>query len=281
MYDIAVIGSGPAGLSAAITIGMRNLSSVVISPPSQSGWLNKTKEISNYPGMPNISGQAMLSVFKEQAAALGAKTHSGLVRQILPHNGAFMLLVENELIEARAVILAMGAARPKLLAGEEDLVGNGVSYCATCDGMLYRGKKIALLSADIHGVQEANFLMGLTASVSYYTLKKHETTALDNRIIQLSATPSALKKENNEVFVDDLPYDGVFIIRPAVSLTQLMHGLALEEGFIPVNRRMETNLPGVYAAGDCTGQPLQIAKAVGEGNIAAICACEYLQSGRK
>ena len=277
MYDVAVIGAGPAGLSAAITLRMRNISCVVVSPKAKSGWLYKANEILNYPGMPKIGGEKLLHAFSEQALSLGAEVHSGLVRQILFSGGAFMLLADDHIIEAKALILAMGAARPKLLDGEEALVGNGVSYCATCDGMLYRGKKIAVLSAYAHGVEEANFLATLANELDYYPLQKHELSGLDPRAAVIPTIPQKLKKENGKIDVESIPYDGCFILRPAVSLTQLLQGLTLAEGFIPVNRRMETNLPGVYAAGDCTGQPLQIAKAVGEGNVAAICAAEYLQ----
>lgn len=277
MYDIAIIGSGPAGLSAAITARMRNASCVVISPKEQGGWLHKAHQIANYPGLPQTSGRALLDTFTAQAQELGTKLHAGLVRQILKNGSMFMLLVDNEILEAKTVILAMGASRPKLLKGEEDLVGTGVSYCVTCDGMFYRGKEVALLSAGEQGVHESAFLVSLASSVTYYSLKTHGLAALDERIHVSTEKPAALKREDGKIFVNETPYDGVFIIRPAVALTQLMPGLKTEGAFISVNRLMETNMPGVYAAGDCAGQPLQIAKAVGEGNIAAITASDHLQ----
>lgn len=278
MYDVAIVGSGPAGYSAAITARMRNASCVVIAPGEQSGWLYKAHQVLNYPGLPGTSGKLLLDTFGRQAIDLGATLSFGLVRQILYNSGLFMLLVDNNIIEAKTVILAMGAKRPKLLEGEESLVGNGVSYCATCDGMFYRNKAIAVIGMAEQGVHEANFLMTLTGSLNYYPLAKHDMSALDGRIRVMDETPNALKKADGMVYVNDSPYDGVFIIRPAVALSQLLPNLAVEGPFIPVNRLMETNLPGVYAAGDCTGQPLQVAKAVGEGNIAAISACEYIMA---
>lgn len=276
MIDIAIVGNGPAGLSAAITARMRNASCVVIAPKDQTGWLYQTQEIGNYPGLPKTSGKTLLDAFTSQAVEMGASLLFGLVRQIMYASGHYVLLVDNEIIEAKTVILAMGAKRPTLLDGEEALVGNGVSYCATCDGMLYKNKHIAILSAGVAGVHETAFLATLTSSIDYYVLKKHDYSQLPPSVHIKNNLPRFLKKIDNSIYVNEDAYDGVFIIRPAVALSQLLKNLKTESAFIRVDRRMQTNLPGVYAAGDCTGTPLQIAKAVGEGNVAAISACEFL-----
>ncbi len=280
MLDIAIIGKGPAGWSCAMTARMRGLSATVIAPQNDTGWLRTAERIDNYPGMPQISGKAMLDCFREQALAMGAEEKHGLVRQIMPMKDRFMLLVENDVMEAGAVVLAMGAARPKLLPGEEENLGRGISYCATCDGMFYRGKRIAVLSASLQGVEESRFLAGLVGSMDYYSLKPHnleELPALANR--KDTKPLSVSRDENGLVLTTDQGeegYDGIFIFRAAMPLNMLLADLKTEGSFIPVDREMQTNVPGVFAAGDCTGQPLQIAKAVGEGNIAAISAAAYL-----
>ncbi len=280
MYDIAIIGNGPAGLSCAITARMRGLSTLVVGPQNSTSWLARAERIDNYPGMPQVAGGLLLKTFAQQARDLGAEEKPGLVRQVLAGDGSFMLLVENEVCEAKTVLLAMGAARPSLLAGEEALVGMGVSYCATCDGHFYRGKRIAVLSATAEGAEETHFLAGLAAEVDYYPLKKHEPEGLPANVTYVAETPQALAKTPEGVTVTTKQqtrvYDGVFIFRNAVSLSMLLSELAVQGSFIPVDRGMRTNVPGVYAAGDCTGKPLQVAKAAGEGNIAAITAAEYL-----
>jgi thioredoxin reductase (NADPH) len=181
-------------------------------------------------------------------------------------------------VEAKAVVLAIGAARPQLLAGEEELVGMGVSYCATCDGMLYRGKRIAALSATAEGAEETHFLASVAASVDYYTLKAHDTGDMPAGVTLMAEQPVSLARGPEGITLATKQgahvYDGVFIFRSAVALGMLLSDLATEGSFIPVDRGMRTNVPGVYAAGDVTGKPLQIAKAVGEGNIAAISAAE-------
>jgi len=280
MYDIAIIGKGPAGWSCAITARMRGLSVLVIAPQNNTSWLARTERIDNYPGLPETSGKTLLDRFEQQAFAMGVAFRAGLVRQILPTDGGFMLLVESDVVEAKTIVLAMGAARPALLSGEEELIGMGVSYCATCDGMLYKGKRIAALSASEEGAEESHFLAGLAGSMDYYLLKPHKTDGLPTNVKVIAAQPQSLARTPEGVTVqtkaETRTYDGVFIFRNAVSLSMLLSDLVTEGSFIPVDRGMRTNIPGVFAAGDCTGKPLQVAKAVGEGNIAAISAAEYI-----
>lgn len=280
MVDIAIIGKGPAGWSCAITARMRGLSAAVIAPRNDTGWLRSAERIDNYPGMPQVSGREMLDAFREQALAMGAEEHHGLVRQIMPTGGHFMLLVENDVMEAGTVVLAMGAARPKLLPGEEEHLGRGVSYCATCDGMFYRGKRIAVLSSSMQGVEESAFLAGLVSGLDYYSLKPHNTDELPEMATRCEEKPKSISRDEGGLVLTtdqcDRHYDGIFIFRAAMPLGMLLSDLKTEGSFIPVDRAMQTNIPGVFAAGDCTGQPLQIAKAVGEGNVAAISAAGFL-----
>lgn len=282
MYDIAIVGKGPAALSCAITARMRGLETLLVGPAKQTSWLARTERIDNYPGMPAVSGAELLDAFTKQALELGAETREGLVRQILPSDTGFMLLVESDVVEAKTILLAMGAARPQLLPGEEDLLGMGVSYCATCDGMLYRGKKLAVLSASEEGAEETLFLEKLASGIDYYSLKKHDTHALPGTVAQADEKPESLERGPEGINVvtpgGKHSYDGVFIFRNAVSLGMLLPDLQTEGSFIPVDRGMHTNVNGVFAAGDCTGKPLQVAKAVGEGNVAAISAAEYIAS---
>ena len=280
MLDLLIIGGGPGGLSCAITARKRNLECAVVAAGDDSGWLAKAEQLDNYPGMPRVSGKELLRVFRAQAEELGAQFVSGVARQIQRIGKTFMTLVGNDILESKAVVLAMGAARPALLPGEEGLLGQGVSWCGTCDGMFYRKKRVAVLSAWNGGVEEAEFLANLAESVDYYVLKPHDLPR-DDRIALRGEKVKSLEKREGQVFVQaadgtEAPYDGVFIFRPAVAPDRMLPGLALDGAFIRVDRRMAASLPLVYACGDCTGQPLQVAKAVGEGNVAAISASEDL-----
>ena len=277
MLDLIIIGSGPAAWSCALTARQRDLSCAVVSAEANAGWLVKADRVDNYPGLPGVSGREMLSIFRQQAEEAGVQAVTGVARQVQPLGDMFMTLVGNDILESKAVVLAMGAARPRLLPGEEELLGQGVSWCGTCDGMFYRGKEVAVLSSWHGGIEEAEFLSRLASRVDYYAMARHDSPGHLNLC---AGTPKSLVKENGRITVTtgegSAQYDGVFIFRPAVSPGQMLPGLALDGAFIPVDRGMRTNLPRVYAAGDCTGQPLQIAKAVGEGNVAAISAAEDL-----
>lgn len=280
MTDIAIIGKGPAGWSCAMTARMRGLSATVIAPLNDTGLLRTAERVDNYPGLPQISGTEMLNVFRKQALELGAEEKNGLVRQIMALDGHFMLLVENDVMEAQTVVLAMGAARPVLLPGEEEQIGSGVSYCATCDGMFYRGKRIAVLSSSMQGVEETKFLASLAGEIEYFSLKRHNTDELPENVKRMDEKPKSIGRDDAGITlttdVQTHCYDGIFVFRAAMPLNMLMAELETEGSYIPVDRQMRTNVPGVFAAGDCTGKPLQVPKAVGEGNIAAIAAAEYI-----
>ena len=275
MYDIAIVGAGPAGYSAAINARKREKSVVIVG--SHTGWLAHAERIDNYPGMPGVSGQQMLDVMRSQALDMDAMALPGVVHQIIPMGDTFALSLGADFIEAKRVILCTGAKQPQLLPGEEALLGRGVSYCGTCDGMLYRGKDVAVIAQSREAVHEANFLAGLCRSVVYFG---DADSALSPAVIVRNERPTAILGESRVTGLaaggEEFLFDGVFIFREAMALSALMPGVEMDGAFIRVNRNMETSLPGVYAAGDCTGLPLQVAKAVGEGCTAALAAAKDL-----
>ena len=184
-----------------------------------------------------------------------------------------MLLADNEVYEADKLLLAIGTVSAKSMPGEERLLGKGVSYCATCDGFLYKGKTIAIVCASKRYEHEIKYLAELADKVYLTALYKDceidlaNVERLSSPIIEVSGesrVKSVLLKDGTSIDVD-----GVFILRNAVAPTTLLKSIEMEGNHIAVNRNMETNILGCFAAGDCTGRPYQIAKAVGEGNIAA------------
>ena len=280
VFDLAILGAGPAGLSCAMTARQRSLSVILLSHPGASDWLARAGRIDNYPGMPGVSGRQMLDVMRAQAAELGAQLREGLVRQVLPMGDSFSVSVGNDFVDARAVCLCMGAKKPRLLPGEEAFIGRGVSYCGTCDGMFYRGRTVAVIAQAKEAVEEANFLAQLCAKVYYLG---SDDTALDARVQRLALRPEEILGDAHVTGLrasdQTLAVDGVLIFRDAVALDQLLPGLESDGPFIRVGRDMRTNLARVYAAGDAAGKPLQIAKAVGEGCVAALSAAADLQGG--
>ena len=275
MWDVVIVGGGPAGLSAAINARQRDRSALVLAGASKKGWLYRAERIDNYPGLYGVSGAGLLETLHSQAQEMRADFREGLVRQIMPSSSSFALALDDDLIEAKRVILATGASQPALLPGEEKLLGRGVSYCATCDGMLYRGKRVGVLGASANAAEEAAFLAGVCREVLYFG---DGGPQLDPRIVRAEGKITAVLGDDRVTGVaaggEDHMLDGLFILRDVMALATLLPGLEHDGPFIRVDRQMRTNITGVFAAGDCTGLPLQIAKAVGEGCIAALSAAE-------
>ena len=276
-YDVIVLGGGPAGLAAAVAVRGRNKSVLVISNPWQDSPLAKAERVDNYLGMPGLTGEEMLEKFHSHALEMGAEVVHGRVISLMEFDG-YMVTVGSEVYMGKTLVLCPGVVRQAKYPGEQEFLGRGVSYCATCDGMLYRGKHVAVVGRSKDAPHEANYLKGLGCRVTY--LSASEPEGLEEGIEVLLARSLEVKGEQTVTGISAdgvfLPCDGVFILREAVASTDLLPALETREGAVVVNRSMATNLPGVFAAGDCTGAPLQIAKAVGEGHIAGLSAADYL-----
>lgn len=279
MLDIAIVGAGPAGLSAAITGVIRNKKVKVFGNPMETSYIYKAEKVKNYIGMPGVTGKEMMERFTSQAKEMGVEIQTSKVIEIFPMGESYMLNVENEFIEAKTVILANGLAKTAVLPGENEFLGRGVSYCATCDGPLYRGKAVVVVGDSKHAEEDANYLAELCEKVYYVPLYK-TIGHLNERIEIKQSKPTQIIGETVvaglELVEESLEVSGIFIIKENIPTSKLLNGLKLEGTAIKVNRMMETNFKGVFAAGDCTGKPFQVAKAVGEGNIAVLQAVSYL-----
>ena len=277
-YDILVLGGGPAGLAAAIAARGRNKSVLVIGRRWQDSPLARAERVDNYPGLPGRSGPELLEEFHRHAEALGAEFVVGKALSLLVWNG-FSVTVGSQVYQGGALILAPGVVRTTKYPGEEEYLGRGVSYCATCDGMLYRNKPVTVVGLAPDAPLEANYLSGLGCQVVY--VSPHRPEGLAEDIPYVKAERLAVRGEQAVTGLEAdgalLPCAGIFILRPALAPTDLLPALEIEEGFIQVDRRMAASVPGVFAAGDCTGGPFQVSKAVGEGHTAALSACEYLE----
>lgn len=279
MFDVAIIGSGPAGISSAINCKIRNKSIVLFGQNELSHKVEISKKINNYPGLPNISGKELNAKMREHLDSMGIEITEERITGIYNMKGKFTLLANRKMFEARSVILCLGAETIKPLPNERELLGRGVSYCATCDGMLYKDKKIAVFCDNADGEEEVEYLSDLASEVYYshkFTSKidKANVTHLESRITAVigDGKVSGIELADGS----NLDVDGVFFIKQAVSADVLLNKLEVQNGSIVVDKSMKTSIDGCFAAGDCTGTPYQIAKAVGEGNIAAHSAVKYL-----
>lgn len=294
--DIAVIGGGPAGCSAAINSCNRGRSVVILSGEYQNSPLYKASVIDNMPGLPGKSGAELLELFHKHAAELGAVYLKGRALVVMPSDfgssktgpqPGFQVAYGSEFLMARTVILATGVAAAAPYPGEDKYLGRGVSYCATCDGMLYRGRDVAVIAKSPDAIEEALHLCKIGCKVTLFVnpgdLKRWNITLPENIFVRvLRAQTFTIEGDDfvTQLVTDNetIPVSGIFILRATIALGSLLTGLALEKNYIVTSKDQSTNIPGVFAAGDCTGKPLQIAKALGEGLLAALSADTYITS---
>ncbi len=279
MYDVAIIGGGPAGVSAAINLKVLGKSFIWFSSQPVSKKAGQAELIKNYPGLPDITGKQFVWTLQNHFEGMNIKLCEEVVTGVYDTGEGFTLLAKDKNYEAKAVILCLGVETVKPIEGEDEFVGKGVSYCATCDGFLYKGKKIAVYCTDKQFEYEVEYLCNL-AQTAYvfpmyrgYEIKSPNAQIILKKLTRLSGDVR-LKKVEYAGGVAEV--DGMFILKGALSPSTLVHGLQVEEGHIAVKRDCSTNIAGVFAAGDCTGRPYQYAKAIGEGNVAAHSAVEYL-----
>jgi len=280
--DIAIIGGGPAGLSAALNGIARGKSVRVFSAPGN--YLERAEKINNYLGMEAVSGKEMMQRFRDQVQSAGVKIEPGRVLSVMPLGERFMVAFNSDVVEARTVILASGAARQKEISGETEFLGRGVSYCATCDGMLYRGKRAIVCGEADDLVAEANFLQQIGVEVTLVSSKQRPKELADGVTFcqdRLLAVRGSRSVEAVDLQQGTIATDAVFILHNSLLPALLLPGLETKKGFIQVSRQQETNIAGVFASGDCCGMPLQIAKAVGEGLVAAQQAAKYIDDQKK
>ena len=283
MYDCIIIGTGVAGISAALTLKARGKSFLLLGSPSLSSKISAAELINNYPGLPAISGDAFRQALSAHLQSSGIEITPAQVTGVYDMGDHFGVLCASSSFEAKTIILATGVEAVKPIEGELEFLGRGVSYCATCDGMLYKGKKIVVVCTSKFMEDEVEYLSSLAAEVTFVPLYKGAEVEGAN-INYINDMPRAIKGDmrvRRVVFGKiEVECDGVFMLKTALAPSALVPGLKSREGHVEVDRQCRTNLSGLFAAGDCTGRPYQYAKAAGEGNVAAHSVCDYL-SGKK
>lgn len=280
LYDIAIVGGGPAGCSAAVTAANRSLSAVLFDTGDFGLALRKSPLVKNYLGLPDQSGAALMDAFTAHMRAAGTAVVPHKVLSIMPGKAGFYLATPGDVYQARSILLCPGAAHGKALDGEEAYLGRGVSYCATCDGYLYKGRTIGVVTNLPSSWEEVEFLAGLAKEVKLWADFPLPEKRPENLQIMEGRPLKILGKEKAEALettVGTADLDGLFLLRETDPLEKLLPGLALNGQFIQVDEKLATSVPGVFAAGDAAGYPWQINKAAGEGQKALLSAASWLR----
>ena len=279
-YDIAIVGTGPGGLEAAITAKLRNKDIILFGNKDLSPKITRAVDIKNYLGLPDTTGEGLAKAFKEHLAKMDIEINETRIDSVYAMGDYFALQSAKEMFEAKAVIISTGVVAGRPFPGEDENLGRGVSYCATCDAALYKGKEAIVVGYSKREEEEVIFLAERADKVIYIALYKDVSTLSDNIEVVTGNVPKEITKEGDKMTLvtnkDRFTADGIFILRDVLSAEKLVPGLLMEDGHIAVGRDMSTNIEGVFACGDVTGKPYQYIKAAGEGNVAALSAISYL-----
>jgi len=299
-YDIIIIGVGPSALAAGLYAARRNLKTLVIGE-LLGGQMSYAPSVENYPGAEPISGTSLAEKMKKQAENFGCKFKLTKVIALDLRSEIKKVKTSEKEYSARAVIIATGSHYRKLEAeGEDKFIGRGVSYCATCDGPCFKGKKVAVIGGSDSAVRSAIYLSEIASQtflihrrdqlraeeVNQQKLEKSKVKIIWNSVVEkIEGDKTAKKiviKDVNTNKTSELAIDGIFIEVGEIPTTEIVKAAGVEvneKNFIKVNENFETNLPGVFASGDVTGSFAQIIVAAAEGAEAATNAYMYLRGG--
>lgn len=279
LYDIAIVGCGPAGISAAINCKIRKKNILMFGSEICSEKMHKSPYVFNYLGYSKIKGEELRRQFLKHAEDAQVVLTKEKVDKVYSMGDEFSISCGDKIYRAESVIIATGINYGKAIKGEAEFLGRGVGYCATCDAPLYQNKTAVLVAYTNEGEEEANFLSEVCQKVYYVPLYK-EIGNLADKVDVVYDTPVEITGDNKVTHLvmknSKLEVDGVFIIKEISSPEQLVPGLEMDGPHIKVDRNMMTNIEGLYAAGDCSGKPYQLSKAAGEGQIAALHAVGYV-----
>ena len=301
MYDIIVIGGGPAGLTAALYARRQNKSVLVIEKNSFGGQTVYSPKIENYPGFKEMSGIEFSDKLVDQVLEQGAELEMEEVLTVKNNGETKTVVTDSNEYEAYAVIFACGAKHRMLgLEGEENFVGNGISFCAVCDGAFYNGKEVAVIGGGNSALQEALLLsqnckkVNIIQNLGFLTGEDKLIEALegkDNVSVTLNTVVSAFLGDNELTGIrvkntdtdaeTELSVDGVFVAIGLIPDNDCAKGLISldERGYIPADESTLTEIEGIFVAGDCRTKTVrQIATAISDGATAALSACKYIES---
>ncbi|MCY7761073.1 thioredoxin-disulfide reductase [Bacillus spizizenii] len=301
VYDVIIIGAGPAGMTAAVYTSRANLSTLMIERGIPGGQMANTEDVENYPGFKSILGPELSNKMFEHAKKFGAEYAYGDIKEVVDGKEYKVVKAGSKEYKARAVIIAAGAEYKKIgVPGEKELGGRGVSYCAVCDGAFFKGKELVVVGGGDSAVEEGVYLTRFASKVTIVHRRDKlraqsilQARAFDNEKVDFlwNKTVKEIHEENGKVgnvtLVDtvtgeesEFKTDGVFIYIGMLPLSKPFENLGItnEEGYIETNDRMETKVEGIFAAGDIREKSLrQIVTATGDGSIAAQSVQHYVE----
>lgn len=286
-YDIAIIGTGPAGISAAITAKLRNKNIILFGNKDLSDKINKAHSIKNYTGLLNVTGEELATALKNHLNDLDIEITEKRVNAVYSMGEYFALQVGKEMIESKSLIIATGVTASKTLENEDEFLGRGVSYCATCDAHFCKGKDVAVIAYTKEAEEDALFLSEVCSSIKYFPLYDISNEIFDKygniQIIKDKPIGFAGNMKAEKIICENSSYDAfsTFVVRNNISADKLVPGLKTDGTHIIVDLQMETNIKGLFACGDIAGKPYQYIKSAGQGNIAALSAVAYLANKSK
>lgn len=274
MVDAIIIGSGPAGLEAAINLKIRNVNFTIFGKKHLSESLQKAPLINNYLGIPKVTGNNLAKAFNNHLDDLNIDIVEENVISVYSLKEKFIVNTNKNTYESKALILATGKSNSSEFKNEDKFLGKGVSYCATCDGLFYRNKTVALYGNNEESISDVKYLLGICNKVYY--ISKNTVEGAININDKIKSLEGDLKLNKIILQNDELLVDGLFIIRDSLKLDMLVPGLEIINNYVNVDKHMHTNIKGLFAAGDVTGPPFQYMKSAGEGQIAAFEVIKYL-----
>lgn len=279
-YDIAVIGGGPAGVSAAITAASKGRKVVLFEAHGFSPRLRSVAQITDYMGIPDISGTALMDIFVNHLKQMEVDIIEAKIISLREVGEGFMLGTPHGKYSADSVVLATGISRSTLFPGEKEFLGKGVSYCAVVDADKYKGKSVAAIATVPDALEEVEYLADQCEHVFFFPLysgfvppKKKNITVVLDKPTEITGTDKVTGLRAGDDFYS---VKATFVFRASDPLNSFLPGLEIRGRSIYVDDQAQTNIEGVFAGGDCTGQPWQVNRAAGQGQKAALSAIRYL-----
>lgn len=277
-YDLIIVGFGPAGIAAGLNASIRKKKVLIIGKKSKA--IEKSPSIKNYLGFTDIEGKDLYKKFIDHIKNYPIDIMDRKIKAVYAMGQYFSVDLGEEMITSKACVIATGIDMGKSIQGEDKFFAKGISYCATCDASLYKGKKVVLIGLNDEAIEEANFI-NKVAKETIFINPENKDIKLDQEIKILNKKPKEFTGDMKAscLILDDgekIEADGFFVIKNSSKPESLVPSVKMEGNHIKVDLDMQTNIKGLFACGDIVGRPYQINKAVGQGQVAGLNATSYI-----